>query len=211
MGAYNALELSHRAATLASNAASVSRWHSVLRWKREFLPPPRRGPKKKRVVPAAESEHEGENGFIFISPCLTMFTDVRSPPDRLCSTRLHDDMKKSDLEILSKELKLMKERVDWLEKARVDDAAQVSKHLEVMSGEHATREVLLQFAQEIAAHEGIPVELFATRFEAAKEWHRDRFLQQIEVIDPYLAATVDERDVTEIPTEEQPPRIFPDW
>jgi len=120
-------------------------------------------------------------------------------------------MEKPSLETLSRELELLKERVEWLEKARLDDAAQVSKHLEVMSGEHATREVLLQFVQEVATHEGTPLELFAARFEAAKQWHRDRFLQQIEVIDPCLAAKVDERNVAEIPTEEQPPCLFPEW
>lgn len=120
-------------------------------------------------------------------------------------------MEKTNLETLSRELKLVKERVEWLEKARLHDAAQVSQHLQVMSSEHATRQVLLQFAQEVAAHEGIPVELFAARFEAAKEWHRDRFLQQIEVVGPCLAARVDARGVTEIPTEELPPCLFPDW
>ena len=120
-------------------------------------------------------------------------------------------MKKPTLQTLSRELKLAQERVAMLEKAHLDDAAQVSQHLEVLSSEHATRQVLLQFAQEIAAHEGIPVALFARRMEAAKEWHRDRFLQQIEVIDPLLAAHVDGRDVTEIPTEDLPPSLFPDW
>jgi hypothetical protein len=120
-------------------------------------------------------------------------------------------MEKPNLKTLSRELELVKERVEWLEKARLDDAAQVSRHLEVMSSEHATRQVLLQFAQEVAVHEGIPVKLFAARFEAAKEWHRDRFLQQIEVVDPSLAASVDARGVAEIPTEELPPCLFPDW
>jgi len=120
-------------------------------------------------------------------------------------------MEKPNLEALRRELNLVKERVDWLEKARLDDAAQVSKHLEVMSSEHATRQALLQFAQEVAAHDGISVELFAARFEAAKEWHRDRFLQQIEVVDPCLAASVDARGVAEIPTEELPPCLFPEW
>jgi hypothetical protein len=120
-------------------------------------------------------------------------------------------METPNLETLSRALQLVTERVESLERARGADAAQASKHLEVMSNEHATREVLLQFAQEIAVHEGIPVELFAARFEAAKEWHRDRFLQQIEVVDPWLAARVDARGVAEVPTEEQPPCLFPEW
>jgi hypothetical protein len=72
------------------------------------------------------------------------------------------------------------------------------------------REALLQVTQEIAKREGIPVELFVSRFEAAKEWHRDRFLQMVERVDPHTAAQIDDRKIVDIPTEDLPPCIFPE-
>jgi len=111
---------------------------------------------------------------------------------------------------LTRELDDLKGRVDWLEKHRETDEAQAPKHLDLLSSEHAMREALLQFTQEVAVREGIPVELFVSRFEAAKEWHRDRFLQIIEGVDPQIAAQIDERNVADIPTEDLPPCIFPE-
>jgi nucleotide-binding universal stress UspA family protein len=111
---------------------------------------------------------------------------------------------------LRQEFEEMKSRVDLLEQRRAKDEAEKPKHLDILSSEHAMREALLQFTQEVAAREGIPVELFVSRFEAAKEWHRDRFLQMVEAIDPDAAAQIDDRKVTEIPTEDFPPYIFPE-
>ncbi len=62
---------------------------------------------------------------------------------------------------------------------------------------------------EIAARDGLPVALFVSRFEKAVDWHRDRFLQMIEGVDPQMAAQIDTRGLADIPTEAQPPCIFP--
>jgi hypothetical protein len=71
------------------------------------------------------------------------------------------------------------------------------------------REALLQFTQEIAAREGFPVKLFVARFQEAVDWHRDRILRMVEGFDPRMAAQIDTRCLTKIPTEAQPPCIFP--
>jgi hypothetical protein len=103
-------------------------------------------------------------------------------------------------------LKQLQDRILTLEAERAEDA---NKRLAVFAGEHALREALLQFTQEIAARDGLPVALFVSRFEKAIDWHRDRFLQMVEGVDPRLAALLDTRNLTDIPTEELPPCIFP--
>lgn len=97
-----------------------------------------------------------------------------------------------------------------IERDRADEASETTRHLDILSSEHAMREALLQFTQEIAVRQGIPVELFVSRFEAAKEWHRDRFLRMVEGVDPNLAAKIDERAIHDVPTEDMPPCIFPE-
>jgi hypothetical protein len=74
---------------------------------------------------------------------------------------------------------------------------------------HALREALLQFTQEIVAREGFPIKLFVSRFEEAVDWHRDRFLRMVEGFDPQMAAQINTRSLTDVPTEAQPPCIFP--
>jgi hypothetical protein len=110
------------------------------------------------------------------------------------------------IETLLEELSQLKERVNMLERRRTDDAF---KQLEMRAGDHAMREGILQFTQEIAARDGFSVELFVTRFHAAIDWHRDRFFQLLEGSDPELAAQIDRRDLASIPTEDQPPCILP--
>lgn len=110
------------------------------------------------------------------------------------------------IETLVAELTGLKERVTALETAATEDA---TKRLELLAGDHAMREGLLQFTQEIAARDGLSVELFVTRFHAAIDWHRDRFLQMVEGVDPCLAAQIDQRDLANIPTDDQPPCILP--
>ena len=110
------------------------------------------------------------------------------------------------IETLVEELSQLKGRVNILEMQRADDAI---KQLELHSSDHAMREALLQFTQEIAAREGYPVELFVSRFHAAMNWHRDRFLRVVEGVDPHLAAQIDTRKLTDIPTDELPPCILP--
>src|SRR4051812_25874828 len=110
------------------------------------------------------------------------------------------------IETLIEELSQLRGRVDILEMQRADDAI---KQLGLHASEHAMREGILQFTQEIAARDGISVELFVTRFHAAIDWHRDKFLQMVEGVDPRLAAEIDQRDLAEIPTEDQPPCILP--
>jgi hypothetical protein len=119
-------------------------------------------------------------------------------------------MHSPNLVTLNDDLKLLKERVAKIEQDRAHEAAESTKELDILSSEHAMREALLQFTQEIAIREGIPIELFVSRFEAAKEWHRDRFLRMVEGVDPNLAAKIDERAIHDIPTEDLPPCIFPD-
>ena len=119
-------------------------------------------------------------------------------------------MTASNIAALRKELDEIKGRVDLLEKRRAKDEAEKAKQLDILSSGHAMREALLQFTQEVAAREGIPVDLFVSRFEAAKEWHRDRFLRMVEAVDPNTAAQLDDRNVTDIPTEDLPPCIFPE-
>lgn len=119
-------------------------------------------------------------------------------------------MHSPNLVTLNDELRLLQERVARIEKDRADEAAEATKQLDILSSEHAMREALLQFTQEIAIREGVPVELFVSRFEAAKEWHRDRFLRMVEGVDPNLAAKIDERAIHDIPTEDLPPCIFPE-
>ncbi len=109
------------------------------------------------------------------------------------------------IETVVKQMEELRERVDALEMQRAEEA---TKHLEIHSTDHAMREALLQFTQEIAARDGLSVELFVSRFHAAIDWHRDRFLRMVEGIDPRLAAQIDQRSLTEIPTDEQPPCIL---
>jgi len=102
-------------------------------------------------------------------------------------------------------LKKLDDRVNALETKLAADA---SKRLALFAGEHALREALLQFTQEIAARDGLSVEVFVSRFEKAIDWHRDRFLRMLEGVDPQMAAHIDTRSLTDIPTEAQPPCIF---
>lgn len=115
-------------------------------------------------------------------------------------------MNQPTIENLVAELKELRERVDALERERAEEA---TKRLALFSGDHAIREALLQFTQEIAARDGLSVELFVSRFHAAIDWHRDRFLQTVEGVDPHLAAQIDQRSLTDVPTEDLPPCIFP--
>ncbi len=110
------------------------------------------------------------------------------------------------IETLAQEVKELRNRIDVLTTERAEDA---TKHLEMHSGDHAMREAMLQFTQEVAARVGHPVELFVSRFHAAADWHRDRFLRMVEGIDPLLAARIDTRNLTDIPTDDQPPCILP--
>jgi len=103
-------------------------------------------------------------------------------------------------------LRTLQDRVEALESQRADDA---SKHIAVYADEHAWREALLQFTQEIAAREGHSIETFVSRFEKAVDWHRDRFLGMLEGVDPQMAAQIDTRSLKSIPTEARPPCIFP--
>jgi hypothetical protein len=109
-------------------------------------------------------------------------------------------------ESMADSLKTLEDRVNTLETKNADDA---SKRLALFAGEHALREGLLQFTQEIAARDGFSVEVFVSRFEKAIDWHRDRFLRMLEGVDPQMAAHIDTRSLTDIPTEDQPPCIFP--
>ncbi len=110
------------------------------------------------------------------------------------------------IEALVEELAQLKGRINVLEMRRDDDAV---KQLELRAGDHAMREGILQFTQEIAARDGLSVELFVTRFHAAIDWHRDRFFQLVERADPQLAAQIDQRDLASIPTDDLPPCILP--
>lgn len=103
-------------------------------------------------------------------------------------------------------LKALQCRINAPEMERAEDA---SNRLALLAGEHALREALLQFTQEITARDGFPVELFVSRFEKAIDWHRDRFLQMVEGVDPQMAAHIDTRSLTDVLTEVQPPCIFP--
>jgi len=98
------------------------------------------------------------------------------------------------------------ERVFAIEAERAEEAA---KRMELYAGDHAMREALLQFTQEVAVREGFSVELFVKRFEAAIDWHRDRFLGMVEGVDPQLAARIDHRQLMAVPTDTQPPCILP--
>jgi hypothetical protein len=117
------------------------------------------------------------------------------------------DMAQPTAEIMADRLKKLEDRVNTLESRSADDA---SKRLELFAGEHALREALLQFTQEVAARDGFSVEVFVSRFEKAIDWHRDRFLRMLEGVDPQMAAHIDTRNFTDVPTEAQPPCIFPD-
>jgi hypothetical protein len=110
-------------------------------------------------------------------------------------------------ETIADSLKELEDRVNTLETKYAADA---SKRLALFAGEHALREGLLQFTQEIAARDGLSVEVFVSRFEKAIDWHRDRFLRMLEGVDPQMAAHIDTRSLKDIPTDAQPPCIFPD-
>ena len=110
------------------------------------------------------------------------------------------------VEAISHSLIELQDRINALEIERAEDA---NKRLALFAGEHALREALLQFTQEIAARDGLPVALFVSRFEKAIDWHRDRFLQMVEGVDPQVAAYIDTRSLSDIPTEARPPCIFP--
>lgn len=116
-------------------------------------------------------------------------------------------MSQPTLEILAENLRMLAERLHEMERDREEDAR---KRLELLVGDHALREALLQFTQELAARDGFSVELFVARFEAASHWHRDRFLRTVEGIDPDLAAHLDKRNLTDIPTDDLPPCILPE-
>jgi len=116
-------------------------------------------------------------------------------------------MAKTTAETMAESLKKLEDRVDTLESKHADDA---SKRLALFAGEHSLREGLLQFTQEVAARDGFSVEVFVSRFEKAINWHRDRFLRMLEGVDPETAAHIDTRSFADIPTEAQPPCIFPD-
>lgn len=116
-------------------------------------------------------------------------------------------MSQPTVETLAADLQVLAERIHELEMDRADDAR---KRLELLAGDHAMREALLQFTQELAARDGFSVELFVARFEAASHWHRDRFLRTVEGIDPDLAAQIDKRKLTDVPTEDLPPCILPE-
>lgn len=116
-------------------------------------------------------------------------------------------MSSPTVETLAEELQALAERIHELEADRAQDARQ---RLELLAGDHAMREALLQFTQELAARDGFSVELFVARFEAASHWHRDRFLRTVEGIDPDLAAHIDKRNLTDIPTDDLPPCILPE-
>jgi hypothetical protein len=108
---------------------------------------------------------------------------------------------------LVEELSQLRGRVESLERRQNVDAVH---RLEMRAGDHAMREGILQFTQEIAARDGLSVELFVTRFHAAIDWHRDRFLQLLEGADPELAAMIDQRDLASVPTDDLPPCILLD-
>jgi hypothetical protein len=116
-------------------------------------------------------------------------------------------MPKATIKTLTEELHVLAERVHELEMDRANDAR---RRLELLAGDHAMREALLQFTQELAARDGFSVELFVARFEAASHWHRDRFLRTVERFDPHLAAHIDNRSLTDIPTDDLPPCILPE-
>ena len=115
-------------------------------------------------------------------------------------------MSKLTVEELAEDLKALTERIREMEANRAEDAR---KHLEIIAGDHAMGETILQFTQELAARVGFSVEQFVARFEAASDWHRDRFLQNVECVDPQLAAVIDHRSLESIPTEDHPPCILP--
>ena len=119
-------------------------------------------------------------------------------------------MEKSLIAALRTELSDLHQRVDELENDRAGDETRARKHLDLLSAEYAMRQALLQFTQEVAEREGIPVDLFASRFDQTIRWHRDRFLQNVEGMDPQIAAQIDDRKVADIPTGDLPPCIFPD-
>jgi len=115
-------------------------------------------------------------------------------------------MTKPTVETLVEEMRKLMERVFAIEAERAEEAA---KRMELYAGDHAMREALLQFTQEVAVREGFSVELFVKRFEAAIDWHRDRFLGMVEGVDPQLAARIDHRQLMAVPTDTQPPCILP--
>lgn len=75
--------------------------------------------------------------------------------------------------------------------------------------EYALRESILQFAQEWAVREGISKEQFALRFWEAVRWHEDKYLQIASGISETTGAQLDERSLDDVPTDENPPAIFP--
>ena len=104
-----------------------------------------------------------------------------------------------------RELSELRARVATLEAVHIDEA---TKRLDLQSGEHALREAILQFTQEVAVRDGVALELFVERFHAAMKWHRDRFLRMVETVNPELAAEIDERNLDDVPTEDLPPCIL---
>lgn len=74
----------------------------------------------------------------------------------------------------------------------------------------ATLDALRQGLQEVCAQLGVSGEQFSQRFEAAARWHYDRLLGTASDAAPNLAGEIDTRTIDQIPTDERPPRIFPE-
>jgi hypothetical protein len=67
---------------------------------------------------------------------------------------------------------------------------------------------LQQGLQEVCARLGISEEQALRRLQAAYEWHYGRLLETASDIVPYLAAHLDTREIDQVPTSEDSPRLL---
>jgi hypothetical protein len=74
----------------------------------------------------------------------------------------------------------------------------------------ATLETLQQGLQEACAQLGVSEEQFSQRFQAAGQWHYQHLLEIASDAAPSHVSEIDTRAVDQIPTDERPPRIFPE-
>lgn len=74
----------------------------------------------------------------------------------------------------------------------------------------ATLDALRQGLQEVCAQLGVSEEHFLPRFQATVRWYYDHLLRTASDAAPNLAGEIDTRTIDQIPTDERPPRIFPE-
>lgn len=70
-------------------------------------------------------------------------------------------------------------------------------------------QALLSLVLEMAGRLGISEERFEGSFQERVRWYHDRNLQTASGISPNLAGQIDDRDLSDVPTEGFPTPLFP--